>query len=156
MRKFLLRYLIFWLPAAAAAYFFNNASDLSQILQWFFSFFMVFGWSVNTGMAAYHFPRSTLSALLTYTGFHILIIITMYTAYSGSGLSILLRKAGGLFSYNALDIMVQALRPFPELDWEMVVTLFLACCCAVGFLIGLLHRRINPDPYSPRIRKARG
>lgn len=156
MRKYLLRYLIFWLPAAAVAYFYNNASSPSQLLQWFFSFFMVFGWSVNTGMAAYHFPRSTMSALLTYTGFNILIIVTMYSAYVGSGLYILLHKVGGILSFNALDIMVQALRPYNELDWEMVVLLFLVACCVIGYIIGLVHRRVNPSPYSPRIGRARG
>lgn len=153
MRKYLLRYLIFWLPAVTVSCFFNNSTMLSHILQWFFCFFMVFGWAVNTGMAAYRQPRPALAALLVYSGFNIIITVVKYTTDPREGLGVVLRRVGGLFSYNALDIMVRAISQF-SIPHELCVLGLVAGCCFVGYVVGLVQRRIHPDPYSPRIRKA--
>lgn len=152
MKKYLLRYLIFWLPAIAVAYFFTNSSSLSQVLQWFFAFFMLFGWAANTAMAASHFSSSTLSALLAYLGFHLVAIYIVYTTDFRSGLHIVLRTLGGLFSFKALAVFKSLA---DSLNWwgEIAVVLLVFCCCLLGFLVGLVHRRLHPDPYRPRFSR---
>lgn len=166
MRKYLFRYLIFWLPAAVVAYLFTRGMPWShligdtapwhQIPQWFTAFFMVFGWSANTGMAAYHYPRATLSALLCYTGFNILITVTMYTVGSEGALGSLLWSFGGILSFKPLSIFVTTLKSLrPPWPWEMILLCGLVACMAIGFIVGLVQRRVNPNPYSPRIRRTK-
>ena len=150
MKKYLLRYLIFWLPAVLAAYFYNNASAASQVLQWFCAFFMVLGWAVNTSMAAYRYPRKTMALLLGYAGIHILIITMLYSAQYGTAAEMFLLRYGGMFSYRPLDIVVMALLDF-NIMHEMYVTLFLVFLCFAGFAAGVFYRRLVPDPYRPRI-----
>lgn len=152
MRKYALRYLVFWLPAVLVAYFYTLDSNLSITLQWFTAFFMILGWSVNTGMAAYHTPRSALSLLLCYTGFHILLIVCLASADRRSGLYLLLRSFGGILSYKPLGILLRAVRTMVALP-EFFVLGILAGGCALGWIIGVVQRRISPNPYSPRIRK---
>lgn len=157
MGKYLVRYLIFWLPAVCVAYFFNNPSLPSQALQWFFAFFMLLGWSVNTGMAAYHYPRSAMAALLTYAGFNILVIAVLYMQDYRSALYQVLRGYGGVFSFKPLDILLQSLKPFTgvALPWEYLVLFILLAGCLLGYIIGLVQRRVSPNPYSPRILRRR-
>lgn len=150
MRKYLLRYLIFWLPAIVVAYFFHNSSMPLQVLQWFFAFFMLFGWAANTAAAAYHYPNSTLSALLAYAGFHLIAINVVYTTDFRSGLHIVLRALSGLFSFKALGVFKAVA---DSLDWygELAVVVLVCACCLLGYLAGLLRRRTHPNPYRPRI-----
>lgn len=153
MRSYLLRYLIFWLPAALMSYVFNFEGETVHVIQWFCVFFMLFGWGVNTGMAAYHYPRSTLSALLTYTGFNIIVIAVMYVSAEGEGLYLVTRSIGGIFSFGPLDALVQALKNFSGLMWEMCATGTLIAVCVIGYVVGLVQRRVSPNPYRPRIAK---
>lgn len=154
MKKYLIRYLIFWLPALLVSYLFAGGGLMADIPQWFFAFFMLFGWSVNTGMAAYHFPRGALSALLAYGGFNTLVIVTLYTTDYRQGLHIFMRKVGGIFSFQPLDILVRNLKPITSaaLPWEFIVLCVLLVCCLLGYLVGVVQRRVRPNPYSPRIR----
>jgi hypothetical protein len=146
--------VIFWLPAVLVAYFFNNSIVLSHILQWFTAFFMLFGWAVNTGIAAYHEPRTTLAVLMTYAGAHLLLILFLYNQDNGSGLGAVLRQFGGILSFIPLDIFVKALRQYsPAIPHELYVTGFLAACCLVGYLAGIMRRRIHPNPYRPVIKR---
>lgn len=151
MRKYLLRYLIFWAPAVLVACLFNNASPLSQILQWFFAFFMLLGWCANTAMAAYHYPRRTLSVLLMYLGINLLAIVALYNINTGSSASMLLLRLGGLLSFTPLDILVMALLDF-SIPHEIYVTVGVVILCFLGWLAGLFYRRIHPNPYRPTMQ----
>lgn len=153
MGKYYIRYLILWLPAVLASYAFSGSGRFAHQVQLFCAFFMVLGWAANTGMAAYHYPRGTLSALLTYTGFNILVIVFLYSSYQGSTRYTVLRTAGGILSFQPLDVLVRAIRPFTNLPHELVVTLFLIACCVIGYIAGLVQRRVRPNPYSPRMRR---
>lgn len=157
MKKYLFRYLIFWFPAALVASFFNNSGTASQILQWLFAFFFLFGWAVNTGMSAYYFPRRTLSLLFAYTGANILIILWLYSAHFGSTSYFLLQRVGGLFSFVPMEIFIMALINL-DIRHELYVTGFMAAACLAGFAVGVVYRRLRPNPYRPRMRKldARG
>lgn len=153
MSKYIIRYLIFWLPAILVVSFFDNASMLSHVLQWFFASFMLFGWAANTGMAAYRYPRNILSLMLAYVGLHMLLIVFMYTTYSGSTENTVLKVAAGLLSFQPLTILLRTIRPFTNLPHELVLLGMITALCIVGYIAGIIHRRINPSPYSPRIQQ---
>lgn len=153
MRKYLLRYFIFWLPAFAVAVLYANATPLSHILQWFFGFFMLFGWSVNTGMAAYHQPRAALSALLAYMGVVTMITVVLYTTSFRDTLHIVARLFGGVALYWPMGIILKSIQLLGNKPWELVLLLVLGSCCLIGYLVGLLQRRSNPNPYRPRINR---
>ncbi|HHY51828.1 MAG TPA: hypothetical protein GX499_01105 [Clostridiales bacterium] len=151
MGKYLFRYLIFWLPAAVAAYFFSGGSSTATLaFQWFGAFFMVLGWSVNTGMMAYHHPRQGLALLLAWLGVNILIITALYRTSYQSSLHWFLLNVGGVLSFKPLDIFIVALLDFP-FQHELIVTCTLAACCFFGWICGTLYRRIRPNPYRPKI-----
>lgn len=154
MRKYILRYFIFWLPAAVVAYFFAGSSMASQVAQWLCAFFMLFGWSANTGMFAYNYPRNALALILAYLGVSILVIMTMYSVPYSSSSHYWLNTLGGLLSFKPLAIFVKALLDF-NIQQEMVVTGALTACCFIAYLVGLIVRRIRPNPYRPRFRKNR-
>lgn len=152
MRQYAVRYVVFWLPALLVSYFFSNQSMTSQVLQWFFAFFLLLGWSVNTGMAAYNFPRATLSLWLAYTGLHILAITSLYAAPYGSGRYTVLKAVSGFLSYRPLRIFTRVLEGLvPQFPPELCILGGLSACCLIGYLIGLVQRRVNPNPYRPRI-----
>jgi hypothetical protein len=150
VKKYLVRYVIFWLPAALVAYLFNNSMAASHILLWFTAFFFLLGWGVNTGMAAYRYPRAVLAALLTYTGVHLIVIELLYRQDGRTLLGVLLRRVGGAFSFIPLDMFVKALRQYsPSIPHELYATVLLIAVCLIGYLAGLLRRRSHPDPYHP-------
>ncbi len=148
MRKYIVRYLIFWAPAAAVSLFFFGRSQASQTAQWFCAAFMVLGWAINTGMASRHYPRATLALLLGYLGANILLIVGLYNTPQLSPLHSFLSDYAGIFSYKPLDIIIVAIVDF-SLRHEFVVTYALAGLCFCGWLIGQLYRRARPDPYRP-------
>lgn len=172
MRKYLIRYLIFWAPAVIAAYvlggdgaalalrhFFDrlpleDPALTAQIavvgIQWFFAFFMLIGWGINTGMWAYHRPYGALTAVFVYAGFNVLAASIVYATDYRSGTHIVLRAVGGFFSYKPLEVLLNILKDF-RIAAEFVIIAIITACCLLGFVIGILQRRVNPDPYSPRI-----
>ena len=150
MRKYWLRYLIFWAPAFAVACFYNNGSSLSLALQWALALLMVGGWAINTAMAAAYSPRKVLSALFMYLGAHLLIITTFYQHNTGTR-GPAFRLLCGAFSFTPLDIIVTALLDF-TIPHELYLAFFLTAVCALGYVAGLLYRWHNPNPYRPRIR----
>lgn len=150
MGKNYLVYFLFLLPALAVSIFFNNDTMTSIVLRWFFAFFMLIGFGVNTVSAAYHYPRATISFILVYTGVNLLIITAFYASEYNSLPYIILRDYGGALSYVPLGIMVDALLDF-NIQQEVFVTFLVAACCLVGCVFGLVHRRVKPDPYRPRI-----
>ena len=150
MKKYILRYLLFWLPAAAISYFYNNTSGLSQVLQWVFASVMAVAWAVNTGMAAYLYPRTTLSLVFAYSGVSAFLILALYSAPYKS--YYILQPLAGMFGYVPLDIYVMALLDF-NIPHEWYVTIFLVTLCLIGYLIGLICRRLRPNPYRPVIVK---
>jgi hypothetical protein len=129
------------------ALLFNNSSMLSQTLQWFFAAFMIFGWGLNSAMAAYKLPRQTLAAALTYLGVNILIAVGIYSY----GIGGLLRSLGGILSFTPLDILIVALLDF-TIPHELYIVVTLFCVCVLGWVAGVFYRRIHPDPYRPRMR----
>jgi len=149
MRKFILRYLFFWAPAFILSFFFRGGLMQLYTLKWFFAFFMLFGWGVNTAMAAYHYPRRTMSGILMYVGFNILAIVGLY---SWDGVNRAVYYLGGIFSFTPLDILVVALLDF-NIPHELYVALLVFCICSLGWIAGMLYRRVNPDPYRPKMGK---
>jgi len=150
MKKYMLAYFILWLPAVLVAYLYNNAEMLSQILQWSFAVLMVLGWSVNTGLMAYRYPRTALSLVFFYVGLTVLAITLKYSSESGTPLHQFMRVWGGILSYKPLEIFIMALRDF-NIPHEMYLMGAVVLLCLVGYLVGLAYRRVRPDPYSPRI-----
>jgi hypothetical protein len=149
MKRYILRYLFFLTPALLVSLFFRNASAASQVLQWFTAFFMVLGWAVNTGMAAYYYPRDVLGLMLVYAGANLALINLVYHNTWGSR-SGWLGELMGAASFTPLQIFVRALIDL-NIQQEVYVLAGMVACCAAGYLAGLLARRIYPNPYHPRI-----
>lgn len=156
MRKHLLRYLIFLVPALAVAWL---ARPLSGILsaetltgaRWFVAFFMLLGYGLCTAMFAYRSPRGAAAFILYYTGFNLLIITAFYAAEYGAAAYGVLRDYGGALSYVPLGVLVEALLEMNLRRPEVIVTLVLAICMGAGYLGGVIRRRSAPDPYRPTI-----
>ena len=153
MTKYMLRYIIFWLPALIVAYAFNNNMLISHVLQWLFAFFLIFGWAANTGMAAYELPRQTLVFLFIYIGVTILIIVGIYSTDPREIPHVLLRHVAGATSVVPLSIMMKALHDF-NIPHEAVVSGVLVGGCIIGYIAGVVSRRVNPNPYRPRMKRA--
>lgn len=150
MRKYYFGYLVFLLPALMVAMIYSNNTQLSIALQWFFGFFMLFGFGVNTSSAAYRYPRSAMSFILLYTGINLLAATWLYSSSYGTLQYEMLRRYGGALSYVPLEIMVDALLDF-NIPHEVYVILTVTACCLIGFVFGVVRRRVNPDPCRPTI-----
>ena len=148
MRKYLFRYLIFWLPAIVASYLLTSGEMMPQIVRWFFGFFMLFGWGVNTAMFAYNNLRGALSFVLGYLGVNVLLIMGLHHAPFGSASYRVFVHAAGLFTYRPLSMIYQMLLDF-SIFQEMWIVLIVTGICLVGLLFGLLYRQIRPNPYRP-------
>ena len=147
MRKYLIRYLISWAPAILSAYILTPQSPIAlQAAQWFFGFVMLFWWAINTGQAAYEYPRQTIIFILAYTGVSALLI-TMLVGTSFSSAWYVIDHAAGAFTYRPLYMLYGALLELPFR--EMWVAGIVAAACVVGFICGMLYRQIRPDPYRP-------
>ena len=155
MRKHLLRYLIFLLPALAVSWLARPLTGVFSAeglagARWFFAFFMLLGYGLCTAVFAYRHPRAAAAFTLYYTGFNLLIITAFYSADYGAAAYGFLRDYGGALSYVPLGVFVDALLEF-NIRHEVVVTLILAASMGLGFLAGLFRRRSSPDPYRPVI-----
>lgn len=150
MRKYYFGYLVFLLPALIVSLFYNNNSTISVALQWFFAFFMLFGFGVNTSSAAYKYPRQTISLILFYTGLNLLISTWLYASSYGTLQYTILRHYAGALSYVPLEIIVDALLDF-NIPQEVYVTLLVSVCGFIGLIFGVVRRRVSPDPYRPTI-----
>ncbi|WRS26836.1 hypothetical protein U6B65_10915 [Oscillospiraceae bacterium MB08-C2-2] len=140
MGKYLVRYMIFWLPGAILALTFQNDSMFSVILQWFFAFFFLFGWAVNSGMASAYYPRSTLSFLLVYTGIVALGLIAMYSASYHSQWGNTVRLIVGLLSFQPMDIAIQLFLRY-SIPHEAYVLGLQVITCLIGYFVGLIYRK---------------
>lgn len=150
VRKYYFGYLVFLLPALIVSLVFNNDSTLSIILQWFFGFFMLFGFGVNTAAASYRYPRNTMSFILFYTGLNLLISTLLYSSSYGTLQYTILRRYAGALSFVPLEIMVDAILDF-NVPHEVYITLLVTACCLIGLVFGLVRRRVSPNPYRPTI-----
>ncbi len=150
MKKYYCLYLVFWLPALLVSFLFNNTSAFSHILQWAFAGIMVVGWSVTTGFATYHYPKRVLALILLYGGINAVLITTLYAAHYNSGIYTFINTWGGVLSFQPLDILVKALLDF-SIPHEFYVTGLVVVCCLIGYIVGLVYRRIRPNPYRPRL-----
>lgn len=152
MKRHLLRYLIFLLPAFFLTQLARVAAPTGMMIaaRWFGVFFMLFGYGLCTAVFAYRMPKPALSFILYYTGANLLIITAFYATPYGTPLYGFFRHYAGALSYVPLEILVDALLDF-NIKHEVFVTLLLAGCCMAGYLSGLLRRRSTPDPYSPTI-----
>jgi len=148
MRKYLFRYLIFWLPAIGASYLLNSGEITPQIIRWFFGFFMLFSWGVNTAMFAYNHPRGALSFVFGYFGVNVLLIMGLHNASFGSAGYRIFDHAAGLFTYRPLSMIYSTLLEFPVFQ-EMWIIGIVTGICLVGFLCGLFYRQVRPNPYRP-------
>ena len=148
MRKYFIRYLIFWAPAILSAYLLVPLGVAGQAAQWFLGFFMLLGWALNSGMAAYSHPRGTLAFITAYIGVNAaLIALLVDTSFSAASYAII-DHAAGAFSYRPLYMLYEALlySPFREMWMAGII----AAACVVGFICGLLCRQLNPDPFRPK------
>ena len=148
MRKYLILYLIFWVPAVLSAYFLVPLGGVGQVAQWFLGFLMLLAWAVISGYAAYDYPRSTLAFITAYIGVNAaLITVLVNTSFSAAGY-IIIDHAAGAFTYRPLYMLYGAL--LYSLFREMWVAGIVAAACVVGFICGLLCRQLNPDPFRPK------
>jgi hypothetical protein len=159
MGKFLFRYKFFWLPAVASAYIFTefnahnspfSQSVPGQVIQWATALIMLIGWSVNTGMCAYFYPRNTFSLLLAYYSVCLILVTVFYQSMSGTMLRNVFGVISGLISYKPLDIISRVIRDFFAMT-ELVMINILAGCNFIGYVIGFIARRVNPNPYRPKL-----
>lgn len=154
MKKHLLLYAVLMIPAMIVAYTYANGTALSQILQWGFALVMIAGWAVNSGVAAYRYPSATLAFLLLYAGVNIFAVSLLYRQPYNSAEFLSMRHWIGAISFRPLDILVNALSDF-MIPLELCVLCVLAALCLIGFLVGVLYRRLRPNPYHPRIMRSR-
>jgi len=152
MRKYILRYTVILLPALLAyylAYFLLPPGNIPiQIAQWVLGFFLLLGWGVNSAAAAYHYPRYTISFMLAYVGVSTLLVWGRYHSSFGTTAYTVLDHAAGALTYRPLAMLYQALQDF-NIFQELWLIGILTCCCAIGFLCGLIYRQIRPNPYHP-------
>jgi len=123
---------------------------LGQTAQWFFGFFMLFGWALNTSMAAYNHPRGTLAFIMLYSGVNALLIAAVVGEFFGSLGSLsyaILDHAAGAFTYRPLYMLYGAMDAFTLR--EMWIAGIVAAVCMAGFICGVLYRQVKPDPYRP-------
>ena len=149
MRKYLIRYLIPWVPAVLLAYILTPQSPtFLQIVQWFFGFVMLFWWAINTGQAAYEYPRQTTVFILAYAGVNALLItLIVDTPYSSRWWAVL-DHAAGAFTYRPLYMLYESMQE-ASIFREMWMVGIIAGACLVGFVWGMLYRQMRPDPYRP-------
>ncbi|MDL2233053.1 hypothetical protein LJC63_05675 [Ruminococcaceae bacterium OttesenSCG-928-L11] len=148
MRKYMVRYLIFWLPAVLVACFYNNPTSLSHGLQWIFAILMLLGWTVNTAMASYHFPRRTLSLILMYLGINMIAALLLYSI----DYTLPILRLAGILSFTPLDILIVALLDF-TIPHELYMVGLVVGLAVLGWAAGLLYRRFHPNPYRPHFSK---
>ena len=158
MRKHLLLYIGFWLPAIVSAYLLvpHNTTTM-QVVQWFLGFFMLLGWTVNSGMAAYSYPRATFAFIMAYIGVNAALItalvnaslLPLVDASFGSASYIILDHAAGAFTFRPLYMLYGALREFSISHEELWVMGIAAAACVIGFICGMFARQLNPDPIRP-------
>ena len=150
MRKYLIRYLIFWAPAILSAYLlapFNTT--VMQVVQWFLGFVLLFGWAINSGVAAYSYPYGTIAFIMTYVGVNAILITALVNASFGSASYIILDHAAGAFTFRPLYMLYDALRESSIAMEEMWIAGIVAIVCVVGFICGMFSRQLNPDPIRP-------
>ncbi|MCL2068376.1 MAG: hypothetical protein FWH00_00600 [Oscillospiraceae bacterium] len=153
MRKYLLRYLIFWLPALLAALLLRgNRSMLAEAVQFFCGFFMLFGFAVNSGMAARAYPRSTLTAIMLYFGAGTLLMSLVYTGRLQSLFGEYSRTIAGIFSYVPLGVFLRKMLDF-NIMHEVYIISGISIFMFIGWAMGLLYVHHNPNPKSPRISR---
>lgn len=140
MLKYTLRALLFWLPALFASFLPDSAFAL--VFQWFFAFFLLLGWPVNTAMAAYRFARAALSRLLGWAGLSALTLVVMYSNDYTSPLRALARLLSGLLCVWPLEVVVRTLQAVWNGPCELAIFALLFTGCAVGWLVGALTGRI--------------
>jgi len=150
LSKYYIRYLVFLAPAALVCCFFNNMSKASQILQLIFAVFMLFGWAINTGMAAYNYPRRTLSAMFLYYGINLLVITALYRMVIAQGFRRIVYKLAGITSFTPMNPIMRFLLGF-NIPQEVYVTTFIFILLFIAWIIGVIYRRHHPNPYRPRI-----
>ena len=149
MRKYLFRYLVFWAPAILAAYLLAGRGTTAEIIQWFCGFLMLLVWAVNTGQAAYEYPRQTLTFILAYFGVNALLITALFRAPFGSLRYVILDHTAGAFTFRPLYMLYQTLREFSLSQEELWITGIVTAVCVVGFICGMLYRQVKPNPCRP-------
>ena len=157
MRKYLIRYFIFWAPAILSTYFLEPLDGTGRVAQWFLGFFMLLGWAINSGMAAYNHPRGTLAFITAYIGVNAVLITVLVntsllvnTSFGAPGYAIF-DHAAGAFTFRPLYMLYDALRNGSSVSQEeMWIAGIVAAACLVGFVCGVLSRQLNPDPIRPK------
>ena len=120
----------------------------AEIIQWFFGFFMLLGWTVNTIMATYSHPRQALAFILAYFGINALLIIALSRAPFSSARHVILDHTAGAFTFRPLYMLYQALRDF-SIFQELWIAVIITMACGVGFVCGMFYRQVRPNPYRP-------
>ena len=150
MRKYFIRYLIFWAPAVLSAYVVTSQSPTAlQVVQWFLGFFMLFVWGINTGAAAYTYPRQTAIFILAFFGVNALLVTALRAAPYSSFRYPILDHLAGAFTFRPLYMFYESLEASSITFREMWMAAIVAGVCVVGFVWGILYRQIRPDPYRP-------
>ena len=151
MGKYYFSYALFLFPALVTALFFKNDSAASITAQWFFALVLLVGFTFTTYLAAYPYPRRTLSLILMYTGINLIIFYFFYKSVYGTSQYIFLRDYGGALSYVPLGVLIDVLGDLKQ-NIEVYVILAVASCMLLGYLAALVKRRVKPYPYTPKIR----
>jgi len=127
----------------------------AQILQWVCALIVLIGWSINTGICAYYYPRNTFSLLLGYYSIHLILVVMFYQTVYDSPFRSYLDIAAGLFSYKPLDIIEQTLNEFDMTRQRLVILNVIVVCNFIGYIAGFIFRIINPNPYRPKLYRWR-
>ena len=133
MLKYLIWYFALLAPAALANIFLDIGSPASYLLRWAFLWIFAWGWAIVTGVGAAYRPISAMIIPMLYASFSTIMLV---------------------FGFNVtilpLGILASLIGEFSAFS-EYYAVLALLLLCAVGYTVGLLHRRNNPNPYRPRI-----
>jgi hypothetical protein len=140
MKKYLLRYIVFWLPALAVSLWahWNRGASL-EAASLFFGFFMLFGFAVNSGMAARFHPRHTIAAILFYFGGSIILTTLVYTGQLRQLLGTQARTIAGIFSYVPLNAFLMRILDY-NIPHEVYIISGLTALMLFGWLVGVICR----------------
>jgi len=152
--KYLSRYLMFWLPAFLAGLLFSpsgTAGALSLVVRLLFGLIMIAGWCVTTGTHARVSPHRAFALLSLYFGLSLLVVRFHYMGDLRPLFGSHSVTAAGIFSYVPLDAFLQMILDF-NIQHEVYIIIGISILNLFAWLMGMLYRWHNPNPYRPRIK----
>jgi len=154
--KYLVRYLIFWFPAFLAGLLFSTPGSTPDMLSFvviiLFGLIMIAGWCVTTGIHARFSPHRAFAMLSLYFGLSMLVVRFYYMGNLRPLFGVHSVTVAGIFSYVPLDAFLQMILDF-NVQHEVYIIIGITVLNLIGWLMGMLYRWHNPNPYRPVIKR---